>query len=59
VLAGWPTVLLGPVSRFSGLLATATGHYAEAARLLTLAADEAKRCGMALVADQAKRLLQP
>jgi hypothetical protein len=33
VLAGWPSVLLGPAERFSGLLAMVTGEYEEALRL--------------------------
>ena len=38
VLAGWPSVLLGPAERFSGLLATATGEYEEALHLFDAAA---------------------
>jgi len=38
VLAGWPSVLLGPAERFSGLLALATGEHEEALHLLDVAA---------------------
>jgi AAA ATPase domain/Bacterial transcriptional activator domain len=38
VLAGWPSVLLGPAERFSGLLAMATGEHEEALHLLDAAA---------------------
>jgi hypothetical protein len=51
VLAGWPSVLLGPAERFSGLLAMATGEHEEALRLFDLVADM-----VAGAAPQAARL---
>ena len=38
VLAGWPSVLVGPAERSSGVLAMATGDYEEALHLLEVAA---------------------
>ena len=61
VLAGWPTVLLGPVDRFSGVLATAAGDYAEAIRLFdeALAAVGAARPQVArLQLDKARALVR-
>ena len=40
MLAGWPSVLLGPAERFSGLLAMAAGEHEEALHLLDVAAAE-------------------
>ena len=50
-LAGWPSVLLGPTERFSGLLALATGEHEEALRLFEAASDR-----VAGAAPQAVRL---
>jgi AAA ATPase domain/Bacterial transcriptional activator domain len=51
VLGGWPSVLLGPAERFSGLLALATGQPAEALDLFAAA-----RGGIADAPPQAARL---
>jgi hypothetical protein len=50
-LAGWPSVLLGPAERFSGLLAMATGEHEEALHLFDAVADR-----LAGAAPQAARL---
>ncbi len=39
VLAGWPSVLLGPAERFSGLLAMSMGEHEEALHLFDAVAD--------------------
>jgi len=51
VLAGWPSVLLGPAERFSGLLAMATGEHEEALYLFDAVAGK-----VAGVPPQAARL---
>jgi hypothetical protein len=51
VLAGWPSVLLGPAERYSGLLAMATGEHEEALHLFDAVADK-----VAGAAPQAARL---
>jgi AAA ATPase domain/Bacterial transcriptional activator domain len=51
VLAGWPSVLIGPAERFSGLLAMATGEHEEALHLFDAVADK-----VAGAAPQAARL---
>ena len=50
-LAGWPSVLLGPTERFSGLLAMATGEHEEALHLFDVVSDK-----VAGAAPQAARL---
>jgi hypothetical protein len=40
VLAGWPSVLLGPAERFSALLAMATGEHEEALHLFDAVSDK-------------------
>jgi hypothetical protein len=50
-LAGWPSVLLGPAERFSGLLAMATGEHEEALHLFDAVSDR-----LAGAAPQAARL---
>lgn len=51
VLAGWPSVLLGPAERYSGLLAMATGEHEEALHLFDAVAGK-----VAGAAPQAARL---
>jgi hypothetical protein len=61
VLAGWPSVLLGPAERFSGLLAMATGEYEEALHLFDMVADKvagAPPQAARLQANQARALLR-
>lgn len=61
VLAGWPSVLLGPAERFSGLLAMATGDHEEALHLLDAAAvrvQDAPPQAARLRANKARALLR-
>ena len=61
VLAGWPSVLLGPAERFSGLLAMATGEYEEALHLFDGVADKvagAPPQAARLQANRARALLR-
>jgi hypothetical protein len=51
VMAGWPSVLLGPAERFSGLLALATGEPEEALHLFDAVTDK-----VAAAPPQAARL---
>jgi hypothetical protein len=51
VLGGWPSVLLGPVERYTGLLAMATGDLEEALHLF-----DAVACPLASAPPQAARL---
>jgi AAA ATPase domain/Bacterial transcriptional activator domain len=51
VMAGWPSVLLGPAERFSGLLALAAGEPEEALRLFDAVTDK-----VAAAPPQAARL---
>ncbi|MFC6082607.1 AAA family ATPase [Sphaerisporangium aureirubrum] len=60
VLAGWPTVLLGPTARFRGLLAMAAGapdealhHFTEATKMVSAAPPHMARIQL----DRAKALL--
>jgi hypothetical protein len=62
VLAGWPSVLLGPAERFSGLLATAMGDYEEALHLFDAVADKvagAPPQAARLQVNRARALLLP
>ncbi|WP_344057041.1 AAA family ATPase [Sphaerisporangium rubeum] len=61
VLAGWPTVLMGPTARFRGLLAMTAGapeealdHFAEATRMVSAAPPHMARIQL----DRAKALLR-
>jgi hypothetical protein len=61
VLAGWPSVLLGPAERFSGLLAMAAGEHEEALHLLDAAAgrvQDAPPQAARLRANKARALLR-
>jgi hypothetical protein len=61
VLAGWPSVPLGPAERFSGLLAMATGEHEEALHLLDAAAGKVEGVppqAARLQANKARALLR-
>jgi hypothetical protein len=60
VLAGWPSVLLGPAERYSGLLAMAAGDFEEALHLFDAASTAAAGAppqAARLQADKARALI--